>query len=190
MSGCGRKICQAHVRGAVPHPSRGGWDLLIPRHCGGAAGRQCGSQCFPHEPCAWSAGCRPAWGLPPSICCSWTSAARAGLRRQVRGWPSLLSCTCCTSGKYQQLADVNWDYLVGGPGSGPKSCIFFFLLPPLLPISLHAAQLWQLFWSTVLPASRQQGEGWHSWAGNVPSKVAEAQPPPLGGLLGAGLAPR
>lgn len=176
------------MRRAVPHPKCDGWGLLIPRHCGGAAGRQCGSRCFPHNPCAWSAGCRPAWGLLPSICHSWTSAAGARLRWQVRGWPSLLSCTCCTSGKYQQLSDVNWDYLVGGPGSGPNSC-FFPSSPPHLSVRSSALAA-VLKYSSPCKQTAGGRVRRHSLTGNIPIKVAEAQPPPLGGLLGTVLALR
>lgn len=91
-----------------------------------------------------------------------------GWRRQVRGCASLLSCTCCTSGKYKQLSDVNWDYPVGGPpGLGPNMCFFFFLFSFFSPFSFcslaliavlsHSLQCEQAAGGRVLAAPTQTG---------------------------------
>lgn len=65
----------------------------------------------------------------PGVCCQEFAEVlgaalwpEQGWKQQVQGCVSLLSCTCCTSGKYKQLSDVNQDYLVGGPGPGPNMC--------------------------------------------------------------------
>lgn len=56
-------------------------------------------------------------------CCLWPEQ---GWRWQVQACGSLLYCTCCASGEYKQLSDINRDNPGGGPG--PNTCFFFFLL--------------------------------------------------------------
>lgn len=78
-------------------------------------------------------GGRPVlpWGLLPRAsggCRVLPLRPKLGRRRQVWGCVSLLSCTCCASGKYKQLSDVNRDYPVGGPGPGPNMLVFCFVL--------------------------------------------------------------
>lgn len=80
----------------------------------------------------------------------------------MRGCASLLSCTCCTSGKYKQLSDVNWDYPVGGPpGLGPNMCFFFFpvfFFFPLLLLQLGSNRCFEPQFA-VRAGSRGKGAG-------------------------------
>lgn len=52
---------------------------------------------------------------------------------------SLLSCTCCTSGEYKQLSDINRDNPGGGPG--PNTCLFFFFSSSLWSLAVLKGSL-------------------------------------------------